>query len=146
MKREPQEKAADISAANAMLSEPYFVLGKVSHAHGRGSSFGYPTANIPYDETRLYPAPGVYATKLTVDGQTYLGGTNIGSKPTFGDTAPSVETFILDFCGDIYGRDVKLAFFKRLRGIEDFGSAEALAAQLGRDKENIRALFAEEYQ
>ena len=138
--------AGDISAANAMLSEPYFVLGKVSHAHGRGSSFGYPTANIPYDETRLYPAPGVYATKLTVDGQTYLGGTNIGSKPTFGDTAPSVETFILDFCGDIYGRDVKLAFFKRLRGIEDFGSAEALAAQLGRDKENIRALFAEEYQ
>ena len=89
---------------------------------------------------------GLLSAVFTVDGQTYLGGTNIGSKPTFGDTAPSVETFILDFCGDIYGRDVKLAFFKRLRGIKDFGSAEALAAQLGRDKENIRALFAEEYQ
>ena len=133
-----------IEAVNDMLTEPYFMLGTVSHARGRGNTFGYPTANIPYDGGKVYPAPGVYATTVTVEGRTFLGGTNIGAKPTFGDNSPSVETFILDFSGDIYGKLIKLRFFKRLRGIEKFPSAEALAAQLDRDVAHIREYFAEE--
>lgn len=136
--------AGDIARANALLSEPYFMLGKVSHAHGRGGTFGFPTANIPFDSSRLAPAPGVYATKVTVGGKVFLGGTNVGTKPTFGDEKPSVETFILDFDGDIYGKNIKLAFYQRLRGISDFGSAEGLAAQLERDVARIREIFAEE--
>ena len=135
--------AGDIARANALLSEPYFMLGKVSHAHGRGGTFGFPTANIPFDCSRLAPAPGVYATKVTVGGKVFLGGTNVGTKPTFGDEKPSVETFILDFDGDIYGKNIKLAFYQRLRGISDFGSAEGLAAQLERDVARIREIFAE---
>ena len=135
--------AGDIARANALLSEPYFMLGRVSHAHGRGGTFGFPTANIPFDSSRLAPAPGVYATKVTVEGKVFLGGTNVGTKPTFGDEKPSVETFILDFDGDIYGKNIKLAFYQRLRGISDFGSAEGLAAQLERDVAHIREIFAE---
>lgn len=135
--------AGDIARANALLSEPYFMLGRVSHAHGRGGTFGFPTANIPFDSSRLAPAPGVYATKVTVGGKVFLGGTNVGTKPTFGDEKPSVETFILDFDGDIYGKNIKLAFYQRLRGISDFGSAEGLAAQLERDVAHIREIFAE---
>ena len=159
--------AGDIARANALLSEPYFMLGRVSHAHGRGGTFGFPTANIPFDSSRLAPAPGVYATKVTVEGKVFLGGTNVGTKPTFGDEKPSVETFILDFDGDIYGKNIKLAFHKRLRGISDFGdgdiygkniklafhkrlrgisdfgSVDELAEQLGRDVARIREIFAE---
>ena len=135
--------AGDITRVNMLLSEPYFMLGKVSHAHGRGGTFGFPTANIPFDSSRLAPAPGVYATKVTVGGKVFLGGTNVGTKPTFGDEKPSVETFILDFDGDIYGKNIKLAFYQRLRGISDFGSAEGLAAQLERDVAHIREIFAE---
>ena len=135
--------AGDIARVNALLSEPYFMLGKVSHAHGRGATFGYPTANIPFDDSRCMPAPGVYATKVTVAGKTFLGGTNVGTKPTFGDGKPSVETFILDFDGNIYGKEIKLSFYKMLRGISDFGSADGLAEQLGRDVARIREIFAE---
>lgn len=59
----------DIAYANARLTEPYFMLGKVGHAHGRGSTFGYPTANIPFGEDRLPPADGVYITSVTLDGK-----------------------------------------------------------------------------
>ena len=135
--------AGDIARANALLSEPYFMLGKVSHAHGRGGTFGFPTANIPFDCSRLAPAPGVYATKVTVGGKVFLGGTNVGTKPTFGDEKPSIETFILDFDGDIYGKNIKLAFYQRLRGISDFGSVDELAEQLRRDVARIREIFAE---
>ena len=135
--------AGDIARANALLSEPYFMLGRVSHAHGRGGTFGFPTANIPFDSSRLAPAPGVYATKVTVEGKVFLGGTNVGTKPTFGDEKPSVETFILDFDGDIYGKNIKLAFYQRLRGISDFGSVGELAEQLRRDVARIREIFAE---
>ena len=133
----------NIARANALLSEPYFMLGRVSHAHGRGGTFGFPTANIPFDCSRLAPAPGVYATKVTVEGKVFLGGTNVGTKPTFGDEKPSVETFILDFDGDIYGKNIKLAFYQRLRGISDFGSVDELAEQLRRDVAHIREIFAE---
>lgn len=136
----------DIAYANAHLTEPYFMLGKVGHAHGRGSTFGYPTANIPFGEDRLPPADGVYITSVTFDGKTYIGGTNVGAKPTFGDERPSVETFILDFGGDIYGKEIKLAFYKRLRDIEKFSSAAALAAQLDTDMSKIRNYFAEEHK
>ena len=131
----------DVARANAMLSEPYFMLGKVAHAHGRGNSFGFPTANIPYDESRLAPAAGVYATTVTVDGVTMAGGTNVGTKPTFGDDRPSVETFILDFEGDIYGKDIKLSFHEKIRDICRFPSAEALAAALKKDVARIREIL-----
>ncbi len=135
--------AGDILLANELLTQPYFMLGRVSHAHGRGSTFGYPTANILPDGSRLLPACGVYATSVSVDGKVYPGGTNVGAKPTFGDDITSVETFIIDFDGDIYGKEIKLAFYDKLRDIKKFPSADALARQLDGDVASIRKLFAE---
>lgn len=134
----------DIAYANARLTEPYFMLGRVAHAHGRGSTFGYPTANIPLEDDRLVIADGVYVSSVTIDGKTYAGGTNVGAKPTFADERPSVETFIIDFDGDIYGKEIKLAFYDRLRDIKRFASAAELAAQLDCDMRKIKAYFGEE--
>lgn len=115
--------------------------GIVTHAHGRGSGYGFPTANIALSEDRLSPAEGVYATTVTVDGKTYLGGTNVGKKPTFGDDVPSVETFVIDYDGNLYGKELKLRFFKLLRGVRKFDSAEALAGQLNHDMQEIKELL-----
>lgn len=136
----------DIAYANARLTEPYFMLGRVAHAHGRGNTFGYPTANIPLESDRLVIADGVYVSSVTIDGQTYPSGTNVGAKPTFDDEKPSVETFIIGFDGNIYGKEIKLAFYDRLRDIKKFGSAAELAAQLDSDMSRITAFFGEEYK
>ena len=133
--------AGDIARANALLSEPYFMLGKVSHAHGRGGTFGFPTANIPFDSSRLAPAPGVYATKVTVGGKVFLGGTNVGTKPTFGDEKPSVETFILDFDGDLYDHTVRVEFHHFIRDERKFENVDELKAQILRDAQTTRELL-----
>lgn len=133
--------AGDFPFVNARLTQPYFMRGTVTHAHGRGSGYGFPTANIALPEDRLSPAEGVYATTVTVDGKTYLGGTNVGKKPTFGDDVPSVETFVIDYDGNLYGKELKLCFFKLLRGVRKFDSAEALAGQLNHDMQEIKELL-----
>lgn len=134
----------DIEFANECLTEPYFMLGTVVHAHKRGSTFGFPTANMMPAQDKLRLKDGVYITSLTVDDKTYFGGTNVGTKPTFDDGAYSVETYILDFDGDLYGKRVKLAFRKRIRDIVKFDSAEGLAAQLTEDTAKIRSYFADQ--
>lgn len=133
----------DVEKANTMLSEPYFMLGNVVHAHKRGTGMGFPTANIIPSADKLALKEGVYATRLQLDGKVYSAGTNVGTKPTFADSAFSVESYILDFDGDIYGKTVKLSFYKRLRDISDFGSAEALGKQLEYDTLCIRKYFSD---
>lgn len=135
-------EAGDIEAVNRLLAEPYFMQGTVSHAHGRGKRIGFPTANIPLPPDRLPLCEGVYATLLTHDGESEIGITNVGGRPTFGEDNPTVETYLLDFCGDLYGKKVKLSFFKRLRGISRFADGVALAEQLGRDCGAAKEFFA----
>lgn len=134
----------DIAFANRCLTEPYFMLGTVVHAHKRGSAFGFPTANMMPAQDKLRLSDGVYITAMTVNGKTYFGGTNVGTKPTFGDGAYSVETYLLDFNGDLYGKRVKLAFYEKIRDIVKFDSAEGLAAQLTEDTAKIRSYFADQ--
>lgn len=134
----------DVESVNRLLAEPYFMTGTVSHAHGRGKCLGFPTANLPLPCDRLPLGEGVYATKLTVSDNYYVGITNVGGRPTFGESSPSVETFILGFDGDLYGKRIKLSFYKKLRDIVRFDSGEALAAQLQRDCDAARNVFSEE--
>lgn len=131
----------DIKYANERLIEPYFMTGTIVHAHRRGTAMGFPTANLMLSQNRLMPKSGVYITAMTVDGKTYAGGTNVGIKPTFGDEVFSVETFLLDFHGDLYGKTVKLAFYERIRDIFKFGSAEKLQTQLRTDTAKIANFF-----
>ncbi len=134
-------KEGNIVALNELLGAPYIIKGRIEEGRRIGRSFGFPTANIPVREDKLTLKSGIYATTLTVNGATYGAMTNIGDKPTFGDKAPTIETYIFDFDGDIYGKDVTLKVYARTRDIKKFASPEALKAQLVRDEAEIRALL-----
>lgn len=133
--------AGDVEAANELLTGRYFMTGRVLHAHGRGKRLGFPTANIPFPGDREPLAPGVYATVVKADGKRFGGMTNVGARPTFGETAPTVESFVFDFSGDLYDKDITLSFVGRLRDIRDFGSAAALERQLAADEIAARKLL-----
>jgi riboflavin kinase/FMN adenylyltransferase len=131
---------ARMDEAAALLGRPYFVDGTIVEGKRRGRELGFPTANL---ETRneLVPPNGVYATIMTIDGVVRGGVTNIGMRPTFGETAPTIETHVLDFSGDLYGQSVRLAFVQRLRDERRFEDVDALKAQIDADKRRAERLF-----
>ena len=112
--------AGDLNSARQMLGRDYQVAGEVVPGRDRGGRLlGFPTANLKLID-ELTPKPGVYATEVFVDGQRLEGATNIGYSPTFKNGAFSVETHILDFSGDIYGKIIQLRFIERLRDEKTF--------------------------
>jgi riboflavin kinase/FMN adenylyltransferase len=119
-----------IEKANELLGSKYFIRESVVHGRGEGHLFGIPTANIKIDEERIYPKEGVYATTIEIDGKRYQAVTNIGAKPTFFDKTRSIESFIVNFDGNIYGETVTLSFHKRLRDIIVFDSVDALKERI----------------
>jgi riboflavin kinase/FMN adenylyltransferase len=131
---------ARMDEAGALLGRPYFVDGTIVEGKRRGRELGFPTANL---ETRneLVPPNGVYATIMTIDGVVHGGVTNIGMRPTFGETVPTIETHVLDFSGDLYGQTVRLAFVQRLRDERRFEDVDALKAQIDADKRRAERLF-----
>lgn len=133
----------DVALARRLLGHPYFVLGRVRHGDKRGRLLGFPTANITLDPSNRL-LHGVYAVTLTVDGVTRDGVASFGRRPTFDNGAPLLEIFVFDFDGDLYEKDVEIAFFGFLRGEAKFDTVEALIAQMQRDGENARALLASE--
>ena len=126
-----------VEEAASLLGRPYAVIGAVSHGKSLGHSFGYPTANMAV--STLLPAYGVYETRVTVDGQDYVGLSDVGIRPTLEqDGEERVESFLLDFKGDLYGKTLTVSFLHRLRDEMRFDSAAALAAQIARDVEAIK--------
>ncbi len=123
-----------VEEASKYLGQNYYLRGKVDKGDGRGKKMGIPTANLFYDRVHLVPKPGVYATSMIVDGKKYSSVTNIGFLPTFKiKNQCSVETHLLNFNKDIYGKDIKLIFHKRIRDEKRFSSAEELIAQIKED-------------
>lgn len=133
----------DVETAAALLGAYHSCEGPIAHGMGRGTGLGFPTANMTLPDT-LLPPPGVYATLARVDG---LPGvrqavTNIGHNPTFGGAALSVESFLLDAHGDLYGRMLRLEFVARLREERRFDGPDALMRQIGQDVALTRRLLA----
>jgi riboflavin kinase/FMN adenylyltransferase len=127
--------------AAALLGHPYWIDGHVVEGARRGRELGFPTANLRTDN-ELLPPHGVYATTMTIDGAVRAGITNIGVRPTFGDSAaPTVETHVLNFSGDLYGRTVRLGFVQRLRDERRFEDVDALKAQVEADVRRAERLF-----
>jgi riboflavin kinase/FMN adenylyltransferase len=126
--------------AAALLGRAYFVDGTIVEGRRRGRELGFPTANLE-TVNELVPPNGVYATIMTVDGVVRGGVTNIGLRPTFGETTPTIETHVLDYSGDLYGRTVRLAFVQRLRDERRFEDVDALRAQIDADKRRAERLF-----
>jgi len=134
-------KAGDVVSMNRLLSEPYFMLGTVEHARHVGKKLGFPTANITVNECRMPLSDGIYATRLHVDDEVYDCMTNVGAKPTFDVSNASIETYIFDFDGNLYGKEVKLAFYARTREVTKFSSPNELINQLKYDENNIRNIL-----
>jgi riboflavin kinase/FMN adenylyltransferase len=133
----------EVAAAAALLGRPHRLEGTVVRGAGRGRSLRAPTANVEVCEESTLPAQGVYATTAVVDNGAHKQSvTSVGSNPTFetGDEI-RVETLLLDFEGDLYGRSIAVDFVERLRGHEAFDSPEALAGQIRKDVERARNTF-----
>ena len=130
-----------VDEAGALLGHHYFIEGDVTRGAGRGRSIGVPTANLD-TANELLPPSGVYATYATVDGLVRPSVTNIGLRPTFGDTEQIlIETHILDLEKDLYGSTIRLSFVQRLRDERAFPDVDALRAQIDADVRGARRLF-----
>jgi len=129
--------------AGALLGHPYYIDGTVVAGKHRGRELGFPTANL-HTENELLPPNGVYATTTTIDGVVRASLTNVGVRPTFGDTAkPIIEAYVLGFDGDLYGRPLRLGFVQRLRDERKFEDVDALRAQMEADRRRAERLFAQ---
>jgi riboflavin kinase / FMN adenylyltransferase len=128
----------DVTTAARDLGRPYTISGMVTSGAGRGRTLGFPTANIASDRTVLV-ARGVYWGRVHLDGRSHSAVVNVGVRPTFGETTLAVEAHLLDFTGDLYGRQVRLDFLERLRDEMRFPSIEELKAQVSRDIASARS-------
>lgn len=132
----------DMETVQEVLGRPFTLEGPVVRGQERGRLLGFPTANIAVGADRALPAFGVYVTRAWVDGKAYPAVTNIGRRPTFDNGAPTVETHILDFEGDLYGREICIELLSRIRGEQRFSGPEELRAQIQRDVEAARRKLA----
>lgn len=128
----------DIERVNDLLGRRYAVRGPIVRGANRGRTIGFPTANIAVAADHALPPFGVYAACAFAREGVYRAAVNIGRRPTFDDGAPSVEAFLLDFDGDLYGSELRLEFVKRLRGEVKFAGVAELTAQIARDVEAVR--------
>ncbi|HXV81163.1 MAG TPA: bifunctional riboflavin kinase/FAD synthetase, partial [Candidatus Binatia bacterium] len=131
-----------VDKVRPMLGRYHFVSGCVVPGHRRGQELGFPTANIA-TETELIPHNGIYATLIQFKNQQWLSVSSIGVNPTFGDGPRTVESFILDFQGDVYGERARLSFVQRIRDEKKFGLIQDLVAQMHEDVKQAKALFKE---
>lgn len=130
-----------VEEAGALLGRHYAIGGEVVAGAGRGRELGFPTANLA-TANDLIPPHGVYATFITLDGIVHPSVTNIGVRPTFGDQLrPGVETHVLGFSGDLYGRRAEVAFVQRLRDERRFPDVDALREQIEADVRRAGRLF-----
>ncbi len=123
------------------LGHPYSLTGPVVEGRHLGRTIGVPTANLLLPEGVVTPKFGVYACQVTVDCKSYLAVTNIGNRPTVGGHRVTVEPWILDFDGDLYGKALSLQFYKFLRPEVKFDSLEALRLEILKNAEETRKFF-----
>lgn len=134
----------DVANARKLLARPYVIEGTVVRAKGRGATIGFPTINLRTDYS-LIPKNGVYVTRAEIEGERFGAVTNVGCNPTFEEGSErSIETFILDFEGLLYGKRVRLHFLARIRDEAKFSSVDVLKARIAADVERARAYFREE--
>jgi len=124
--------ACDVVAATLHLGRRYSLQGTVVTGAQRGRTLGFPTANLA-DVPTVLPGNGVYAVTAMVDDRTYAAAANIGPNPTFGDDSRKIEVHLIDFSGDLYGRNLKIEFVQRMRETKPFSGIATLKAQLQLD-------------
>ena len=133
----------EIEKANAMLGEYFSYDFAVNKGDGLGRTWGIPTINQSFPEDFIVPKYGVYVSEVTFDGESHLGVTNVGTRPTVADAGFRSETCILDFSGDLYGKNVQVKLVKYLREEKKFPNVDALRDAIGKDIENARKVYKE---
>jgi len=141
------EGDGEMERANACLGSPFQLRGPVAHGDKRGRTLGFPTANLVPDADLTYPGHGVYACRAAIElagkWRWWPAATNVGVRPTFvTGRGLLVEAFLVGFDGDLYGRELRLAFLSRLRGELRFDSVDELIGQMTRDVEETRRIAA----
>jgi riboflavin kinase/FMN adenylyltransferase len=131
----------DTVAAAALLGRPFSLSGTVVAGDQRGRSIGFPTANLAIDPELMLPANGVYACRVYFAGEVQAAVTNIGMRPTFDGLRQTVEAHLLNWQGDLYGRNLRLEFLQRLREERKFSGIDELVAQIERDVAGARAIL-----
>jgi riboflavin kinase/FMN adenylyltransferase len=130
----------EVRQAERFLGRYHFVSGRVVPGHRRGRQLGFPTANI-VPRTEVLPRDGIYATFMQVDDGLWPSATNIGTNPTFGKGPRTVESYLFDFSGELYGRSVRLFFVRRIRDEKKFSRAESLVEQMREDVRRAQELL-----
>ena len=131
----------DMEQAAAFLGHPHILTGEVVAGRSLGRTLGTPTANLRIPDGIICPRYGVYACRVLVDGQSFAAVTNIGTRPTVSGTHVTVEPWLLDFSGNLYGKQITLEFHKFLRPEQKFDSLEALRAEIQKNAAQTRTYF-----
>ena len=131
----------EMAQAVRFLGHPYYLSGEVVHGRGLGHTIGIPTANVEIPREVLHPRFGVYACYATVEKQVCLAVTNVGTRPTVGGHRTTVEPWLLDFTGNLYGKKLTLAFHAFLRPEQKFASLEELKAEIRKNAAQTREIL-----
>ncbi len=122
-----------VATAGRLLGRPFRLPGRVVPGDQRGRTIGFPTANLAVDDSLVVPGSGVYAARIGWDEVIHEGVVNVGNRPTFGGAESVVEAHVLDFAGDLYGKEITVDFVARLRAEQKFDGVETLVAAISDD-------------
>jgi len=131
----------DMNRVKELMGRPFSITARVVPGERRGRTLEFPTANFAATEQQMLPPNGVYASVTHINGKKFASATNIGVRPTFGDGEKTVETAVIDYHGELYGKELKVEFIQKLREEERFASPQELKAQIERDINQARTIL-----
>ncbi len=135
-------ETGEMEKANEYLGHPHTLTDVIRTGYHLGTKMGTPTINMSFPQGVIIPRHGVYAAMAYIDGQEYMSVTNVGIRPTVSDSGNvNVESFLLDFCGNLYGHRARIDFYKFLRPERKFDDVNELSAQIKSDAQTTREYF-----
>ena len=132
-------EVGDVALANNYLDQAFMLTGTVVKGRSLGRTIGYPTANLDIAEDyKLIPAQGVYVVQSRINGKIVYGMMNIGTNPTVGGSAQTIETYFFDFSKDLYGQELEIQLLDRIRDEKTFASVDELVKAMKEDEKYAR--------
>jgi riboflavin kinase/FMN adenylyltransferase len=136
----------DVRRVEMLMGRYFYLRDKVITSDKRGRVLRFPTANLDIKPQQALPGNGIYATITQVDGKRFPSATNIGIRPTFGEGEKTVETHLLNYKGDLYGKEIRVEFVQKLRDEQRFPSPEELRIQIEKDVREVEAILAKDLE
>jgi len=134
----------DMRKATKLMGRYFYLEGEIITSEKRGRVLGFPTANLDVKPQQALPGNGIYATIAYVQGKHFHSATNVGIRPTFGIGEEMVETHLLNYKGNLYGKDIRVEFVQKIRDEERFPSSEELKTQIEKDIREVEAILAKD--